>query len=479
MKLSITKLFILPAIALVILSSCKKDEEPDTTDYALNYDSSTLIKSFNIKANKKVLTNLDSVFFSIDQTKAIIFNADSLPWGTDVRKLVVNATTQRSATIEIIMPSLSDGKLVTVSTSDSINFTSPDGVRMRVTSNDGEHQRIYSVKVNVHQCNPDSLQWNMQAQALPCANLPGLKEVQAVEFNNKAYLLARGGDKAMIYSADEPSDLMWASAETNLPADAYVNTLCATTDALYVLTADGSLLTSADGKTWSKAASGWSHLYGGYDKEAVGVKNGEWTCYPTTGKHGTIPAGMPVSGTSRMWTFTNDWAIKPMALFVGGKDAEGNLSGNAWGFDGNNWSQLSGLMDVRKLPAAESYTLFPYFCFKVNTSTYMVNKQSAWFALGGKTANGKLDGKVYVSLDNGVNWNEAPSSLQLPKEIEPRSMASALLSYKTFHAARAIQPITQWDAPYLYFMGGYSSNGNLMQQTWVGVVNRLTFKPLQ
>ncbi|MCM1309875.1 MAG: DUF6242 domain-containing protein [Bacteroides sp.] len=478
MKLSITKLFILAPAALLALTACNKSDDEDTTDYALDYDSSTLVSSFNIRPNTKVLANLDSVFFSIDQVKAEIFNADSLPWGTDVRKLVVNVTTQRSATIEIMMPSLEDGKNVTVSTSDSINFTSESGVWMRVTSNNGERERVYTVKVNVHQCNPDSLQWEADASPLPCAALAGLKEVQAVDFNDKVCLLAATGSQTTLYTTDNAASAEWAEATTNLPANADINSLCATPDALYVLTASGSLQTSTDGLQWTEATSGWSHLYGAYADQAVGVKGNEWVCYPGSA-HGTIPAGMPVSGTSRLWTFTNDWAITPTALFVGGRDSQGNLSTNAWGFDGTTWAQLSGLMDVRQLPAAEGYTLFPYFTFKVNTTTYMVNKQSAWFAFGGKKADGTLVDKVYLSLDNGVNWNEADESLQLPKAIAPRSQASALLSYKTFYASRAIRPITQWDAPYLCLFGGYDASGALLPQTWVGVVNRLTFKPLQ
>lgn len=479
MKLSIAKLLILAPAALLMLSACKNEEEPDTTDYALDYASSTLVASFNLSPNSKVLENLDSVFFSIDQVKAEIFNADSLPWGTDVRKLVVSVTTQRSATIDIVMPSLTDGKDVTVQTSDSINFSSPRGVMMRVTSNDGKQQRVYSVKVNVHQCNPDSLQWETRPRTLPCINyIPDLKEVQTIDFNDRVYMIARGDSRTMLLSATDAGDTHWDASDIELPADAKINTLCATADALYMLTGSGDLLSSTDGREWIAKAAGWSHLYGAYDNEIIGLKEGEWISHPS-GRHGAIAPGMPVSGTSRMWTFTNDWAIAPMAMFVGGKDSDGNLSANAWGFDGTNWSQLSGFQDTRMLPAAENYTLFPYFSFKVSTTTYMVNKQSAWFAIGGKKTDGTLNDKVFISLDNGVNWAEAPDDLQLPSAIAPRSMASVVLSYKTFNASRASKPITQWNAPYVYMFGGHNASGALYRQTWVGVINRLTFKPLQ
>lgn len=479
MKLSITKSIILPAALMFGLMACTKEETTDTTDYALDYESSTLIKGFNIKANTKILENLDSVFFSIDQVNARIFNADSLPWGTDVRKLVVNITTQRSATCEIVMPSLYTGKDTTVATSDSINFTGANGVWLRVTSSNEDFVRIYSVKVNVHQCNPDSMQWDMQSLPLPCSWLSDVKESQSVEFGGKFYCLARNDSEVMMYTADNPGSLNWEStAITTLPAATDVNSLCAADDALYVLTEAGELMSSTDGMNWTEAATGWTHLYGAYGADVMGVKAGEWVAYPS-GKHGALAPGMPVEGTSRMWTYKSDWAITPTSIFVGGKDSSGNLSANAWGYDGVRWAQLSGLQQVRMLPPAEDITLFPYFTFKISTATYLVNKQSAWFAIGGKLADGTLNDKVYVSLDNGINWSEAPDDLQLPAVIKPRSKASALFYNHTFVEGRAVKPITEWDAPYLYMMGGYDANGTLYKQTWVGVINRLTFKPLQ
>ncbi|MDE6817778.1 MAG: hypothetical protein K2J09_01250, partial [Muribaculaceae bacterium] len=60
----------------------------------------------------------------------------------------------------------------------------------------------------------------------------------------------------------------------------------------------------------------------------------------------------------------------------------------------------------------------------------------------------------------------------------PRHGASMLLIEKTL-TSRAVRPINEWDAPYLMIMGGYDANDRLLSQGWVGVINRLTFKPLQ
>ena len=63
--------------AMVAFSGCNSSDTPWNNDPA-NY-SGTQITSFNLKADKAILNNLDSVFFSIDLIDARIFNANPLP----------------------------------------------------------------------------------------------------------------------------------------------------------------------------------------------------------------------------------------------------------------------------------------------------------------------------------------------------------------------------------------------------------------
>ena len=74
------------AVLLLAAGACNSSEnygQEGTADY-----SGTAVKSFSLKENDQVLNNIDSVFFSIDLVNGMIFNADSLPVGTD-RKSVV------------------------------------------------------------------------------------------------------------------------------------------------------------------------------------------------------------------------------------------------------------------------------------------------------------------------------------------------------------------------------------------------------
>ena len=145
MNKPISKFIILALAAGAGLTSCNKTEEEEQAYAGTITSTSTMVTGFSIKANTKVMKNLNKVFFSIDQVKGEIYNADSLPWGTDVRKLVANITTKGESEVSIVMPSLTDGSMVTVTPSDSINFTGKDGIWLRVTSPDGSRERTYGV----------------------------------------------------------------------------------------------------------------------------------------------------------------------------------------------------------------------------------------------------------------------------------------------------------------------------------------------
>lgn len=482
MKAGIIPFIIFGLGAVAGFSACNSSTTDDSQQSISQAGSSTLVKSFALRPNHKLMANLDSVFFSIDQVKGEIFNADSLPWGTDVRKLTVAYTLAHPAAAEIIMPSLKTGQDTVIDIvnhpTDSINFSNGK-VWLRISSSDGEFERIYTVKVNVHAMNADSLQWSATSSALPTpVNRPDA--AMAAELDGKYYLLASNGPDIALTATDNPDAATWTRvAATGLPSDADVSTLRATDNALYVLSATGALLSTTDGgTTWHELDRGWSHLYGGFGSDIIGVKGSQWAAYPS-GTCGDIPSGMPVSETSAMWTFTNDWALSPQAMLAGGVTADGTVTGLTWGFDGTRWMQFSDQMGTRRLPAAAGMQLFPYFTFRNGKSAFIVTRQSAWIAMGGRLADGTMQKKVYYSLDNGINWREAPEDMQLPASLTPRTGAAVLLCDRHFSIARAVKPITEWDAPYIYLLGGCDASGKTLNQKWCGVINRLTFKPLQ
>ncbi len=150
-----TKRFPLYLTIALLISCFTAGCNDDTSDMAVlegdYYNCS--ISSFSLSKDDSVLRALDSVFFSIDLINAEIYNADSLPKGTDIRKLVVNVNAVAASSIEVTYKALVSKRDTTVNLTehpgDSINFS--DGpVEMTVTSYNGQAKLKYNIRVNVH-----------------------------------------------------------------------------------------------------------------------------------------------------------------------------------------------------------------------------------------------------------------------------------------------------------------------------------------
>ena len=176
-------------LALAVGSCNSSNDDLNTSEIiSSNSYTSTLVSSFTLGSNDKVLYNLDSVFFSIDQDKNLIYNADSLPKGTDVSHLTVSVTFPSAvgkAVFKVKDSKWMEEKEVEYSseTTDTIDFTSD--VELEITSQDGKVVRSYNVSVNVHNIKPDSLYWDQRARRdLP--NTSGAPKMsKAVEQNGK------------------------------------------------------------------------------------------------------------------------------------------------------------------------------------------------------------------------------------------------------------------------------------------------------
>ena len=165
------------AMVAMNLQSCNKKDEPESstsTDYTVYSSASTMVSSFSLKDNSKILANLSNVKFAIDQERGLIYNADSLPKGTRVNALCVDltcASTVSSRQFIVKNGSVQGDTTITFTSSsrDSIDFTGD--VTLRIISRDGNHTRDYKVSVNVHKLNPDTITWpESQRRELPDVN---------------------------------------------------------------------------------------------------------------------------------------------------------------------------------------------------------------------------------------------------------------------------------------------------------------------
>lgn len=456
--------------------------------------SSTAVKAFSLAEDDSVVANLDSVFFSIDLVAARIFNADSLPFGTEVTKLTPVITMLETASKVELVVKRSDGVDTTynytANSSEAIDFTNP--VALRVTALDGRSERSYTISVNVHKSVPDSLSWTEAARTTLPTSYSAPKAQRTVRNGDDFYCLTTDGTSYCL--ATRKGNLAgkngavirpesWNKESLSLAFTPRVETLTSAPSGLYILAQDGTLWESADfGSSWTSTGLKWHSIYGVHNGTVLGSlqDRGQWKSqgYPSKTYY-NLPADMPVSGTSVPVSFTFPMSDRPQTLMTGGRLADGSLTGATWGFDGSQWAKVS----KRDLPVAvEGVAVASYVTF-VNTTGWRFKEYPSLLAFGGRKADGSLNRKVYVSVDYGYIWKEADVCLQLPAHLGDFADAQAYVMETEFDGDLALQRIVSaevsWKCPYIYLFGGVDPAGNLHNTMWRGVINRLQFKPVE
>lgn len=487
-----------------IAISCNDDKE-DEELLDDPYRNSLIVSTFSLEKNDSVLVGLDSVFFSIDLDRAVIFNADSLPKGTKVNRLKVAMTLSSVAVAEVTMPNDQGADTVInflTNASDSLNF-SRGFVKLHLESANKEYKRDYTIYVNVHKTEPDSLSWGKNAWAALPTTLARPTAQHTVEYQGRALCFTTDGSAYSLAISDKPETGVWQKSSVTLPAGARIESITASADRLYLLTADGALWQSADdGDSWTSTGATMNHIYGCMNGTVYGnrLTSGGYvfTTFPAS-TESAVPADCPVSGTSSSMTFSTEWSTESMMLTMGGITASGKYTGDTWACDGSQWAAIS----VDPAPAASGMMMVPYFAFKTGTD-WVVTKSSILLAFGGEKADKTLSRDIYLSYDRGVHWTKAPQLMQLPAGFTPGEGAQALVFDSKMPASapawnentpvslpawylpvtqqpqsRAVKPITSWDCPYIYVFGGNRADGSLNPTVWRGVITRLLFKPLQ
>jgi hypothetical protein len=493
-------LYFVLAIAILLWSlpsfvSCKHKDDDDDDIYTYSTSAqTTLIQNFSLQTDADVLANLDSVHFTIDYDNGLIYNADSLPVGTDITGLKVSVSflnTVSSAIFSITGATQQADTTIeyTSSMTKELDFTGK--TVLTVTSADKSQVKDYEIKVLVHKQNPDSLIWDQSWR----------RELPGYNGNAIAHKVVKQGDiyRAMVYTgaecqmltADAPNQAMWEKAAVALPFVPQVSSLTATADALYVLAADGVLYTSPDGLSWASCGVTWHSILGTYDGRVLGIVAGEDGYY-----HDEFPRqdgfvstavedGFPVAHASDMIETDNNWATSQQGIIVGGVDRNGTVLNDVWGYDGTSWGKINNI-HTKVLPALADATLFSYYTYKPASGVRRYNKQPTWYLMGGRLADGTLNGKIYMSTTQGITWTVGDSTISQPAYMTRFYGAQAFVCDETLTAQgangaprRISQYVTSWECPFIFLFGGYNDQGALLPYVWRGVYNRLTNYPVE
>ena len=484
-------------LAMTVASCNKKDEPSASTDseYSSYSNSTTLVSAFSLRANTKIINGLDSVTFAIDQERGLIYNADSLPYGTRINALCVNVTTASTvATKEFVVKNGTVQKDTVITyrnnSSDSIDFTGD--VTLRVTSRDGLYTRDYKVKVNVHKQEPDIIVWDhARRRDLPNASST-LTASKTVMVNGDFMCLVNDNGSYVLSTSEDPLAGTWSKTVISFPFVPKVSSFTATPQAIYILDEVGGLYSSDNnGVSWTPCGVEWNTIIGAYNDRILGVKHDgtTWVHDEYPHREGFVPTKIndhfPVSGMSDLVMASNEWTANQQAMCAGGVLATGELTNAVWGYDGETWGLVSDVSGV--LPALSDATLFSYYTYSKTSTSASPVKRVTWMVMGGKLADGKLNPTTFVSRNQGINWSWGENGVQLPATMPAFSGAQIFVMDRTISAsaprlntydAGHVTPVTEWDCSYLYLFGGYGANGSALNNVWEGVLRRLTYKPV-
>ena len=479
--------------SLPSLTSCHKDKDDDDEYTYSTSTQTTLVKGFALQADDAVLTSLDSVHFTVDYDRGLIYNADSLPVGTDISALKVTVeflNTVSSAIFSITGATVQADTTIEYSSSMSQKLDFTGKTTLQVTSADQQQVKDYEIKVLVHKVNPDLLVWPQEWRR----DLPGYSSSaighKTVKQGDLYRIMEYDGEECLLLTASGPNEGTWDKQTLSLPFTPQVPTLTATADALFVLGSDGELYTSPDGLLWTSCGVTWHNVLGAYDDRVLGIvaaADGYYHDeYPRSASFtaARVEDGFPVSHSSDMIQADNTWAVSQQAMIVGGVDANGKMVSDVWGFDGQQWGKINS-SHTQVLPALADATLFAYYSYKTLSGVRRYALQQTWYIMGGRLADGSLNGNTYISNTQGITWAKADSTMTLPSHLPKFYGAQAFVNTETLTASganympRRIQsPVTSWECPFIYLMGGYNDQGALLPYIWRGVYNRMTNYPV-
>ena len=443
--------YLVICLSLVFFTSCLGDE-----DEALR-SPFAMIKTFsigNIKSSYPSFTSegkdttivktvdFASVGFTIDQVNGLVYNNDSLPYCTDLSKVVTTMTVDGAAGIYVDSTETYDYYAST----DSTDFTTPR--KFRIYSEGGTYHKDYLISVNAHQVDPDLMVWEKSAA------VAGLVPYCAVELQGKMNLFGKVGAKAVVASSVIGEPVSWACSDmTGLPDNANLSNVHAYNKALYVV-ADSAVFTSVDAVNWSLSATipGVVAIIGSSSNELLVATETEWLCSrdgATFETKGTLPENFPLYGLSiASYPMAHNSDIVRYMLF--------GYSTSAKAGEPCVWSRLSTEGQWVNYNNAENQ--YPCPALK---GLSIVRYDNFFYALGGSgTAEGvrvKAFESFYVSRDNGIIWKSLENYYQqIPSELMGNNNAFVV----------AVD-----SRNYMWIVN--SGNG---AATYRGIINRLGFK---
>ncbi len=395
----------------VVLTSCLSNSDDVSAESNSCYISNVSFSSFRRLTTTKASDGVtDSTYYStytatewtftIDHKTLLIENRDSLPYNTDLSRVVMNLSYTAGLAYYRASDAWDDDPWIPYQSSDSIDIRKPLHIKLVATD---KSERKYTLKINVHTMESDTLRW----VAVDSHDIiSGAHPMKALPWNNEMSVFVNDGNAILMMTHPLSNIGDWTRQVTDLPVTADLSSLSKGPQNLFVSSTDGALYSSADGLTWTMLFQheglrlvGVSNdkLYAKYNSVINSIYIGAdgWAIDPLDEESSLLP-----DEEIAAITYAQNESLTRM-IIVGNRSVESDTCAVVWSKcwtdfeeeDTESWMHYSKNWDnTMPLPMFTQMNLMFY--------------DNMLMIAGGKSKDGEIDAleRFYVSQDNGLTW---------------------------------------------------------------------------
>lgn len=450
--------------AAFLLPSCMDDDyeqlefssESSITGFSINnIETKHTIKTDGIETTYTTTVKGEDYPFAIDQNRHLIYNVDSLPVGTDIRKVVINVNSDGMG-LMIVSQNAEKQDSIWEAT-DSLNFTQP--IRFKAIAMSGAYGPVYTAKINVHQQVPDSMQWQCLSRNFD----PTIQEQKAIVLGNKLYVFAQQSNGLAVTSTSIRDGKVWTPLQTisDLP-NAELSSVMKWGNQIYAI-ADQCLYTSNNATEWVKVGTKTrfhrliANVHNANNQKMYAINTDRHFIDTEDGVSWTIreqvPAEFPQKNLMHTSLPLNSNATIDRILVLGQNTEATDTTTCVW-------SQLTKENTWGDYPKSENDVLH---CPKLeNQAVIHYNNLLYTFGGTGKRLSQKIPafGYFFQSEDQGISWTQVTNKVVFPEEFE-----------RLYHQANGHYSYVVDQNQFLWVI--WSQSG----EVWRGRINKLGFAP--
>ena len=420
-------MLLLATAPFMLLDSCISSDEVVDDDYCYIWEVSlgslkreTVVLNSSGEDTTIISTYTGSEYpMTINQRTQTIENVDSLLYGTNLRAVLIDISFTGSR-LAYRAKDDTEGDWLVYNSTDSMDLRKP--VELLLVANDGLSSRVYTLQLNVHKQEGDSLYWNKADAAVP--QLQGMSQQRAIIVGGNLAVLGKKADAVTL--VERTADGAWNEIPTNLPAETNVETVVKQNNVFFVSTTEGDIYTTTNGKDWVKkdisqhpgmvlAGATPDYLYALMDGELYRCdarEQGEWKFQPEALDESSVYLPSKDVKTLLMQQTNGSQRMVMLGNRTDDNDKTSVVWNKMWNDDTAEgeaiWMFLNQTEDNKcTLPQLEHLNLIQY--------------DDKCMAFGGASVTGRGTNKamdaLYVSEDYGISWHK-DTEWHLPAQLK-------------------------------------------------------------